>query len=352
MSTASNPAFHTLNDSTHLAARSVAAIHGAVSSEPAHSLSVHQLTQFRLALLGRNPSAAEIDDEKQLEQSRGEIRFLQSSGNIIDLLSSWIESAEFKYQWTRNELFAPVQGLDDLENLDLSVRPLVHIHIPKTAGTTLNWAIASHLSPLDSFSQRSLAELLALPLARLLSFRFIAGHYGFTAADLIGFRNPIVFSMARDPLELYPSKWRFFRQQKIVRDSISFEEWLTTAPDLRNYQVRALTTNLRETGPVRLEPHGWIIEEAKTDEDLQRLLAPAIEQLDYLAPSENVDDLYRILHAEAGLPGEPHEILPRLNTTERAEISSEATEIILEMSRVDVEFYRQARLRWATDSQP
>ncbi len=85
------------------------------------------------------------------------------------------------------------------EAIDGSTRPLIHIHFPKTAGTTLNRVIASHLPPLGSFWQRSLAELPALPLARLKSFRFIAGHYGFTAADLLAFRNPIVFSMAHEP---------------------------------------------------------------------------------------------------------------------------------------------------------
>ena len=321
-----------------------------MSAESIHSLSARNLTRLRLEFLGRSPSEEDINDEKQLEQSRGEIEFLESSGNFVHLVSSWIASAEFSYQWTRNPMFAPVQGLDDLANMDKSARPLIHIHIPKTAGTTLNRAIASHLPPLGSFSQRSLAELLALPLARLMSFRFIAGHYGFTAADLLAFRNPIVFSMARDPLELYPSKWRFFRQEQVVSSSISLEEWLTTTPGLRNSQVRTLVTNLRETGPTHFDPHGWIINSANTDEDLKRLLPPAIERLDYLAPSENVDDLYRLLHAKAGLPGEPLESVPRLNTTERAEISTEAAEIILEMSQVDNEFYRQARLRWANDS--
>lgn len=321
-----------------------------VSQEPRHSLSARELTRFRLEFLGRSPSDAAIDDEKQLEQSRAEIEFLESSGRFTHLVASWIASDEFKYQWTRNPFFEPVLGLDDLEQMNRSVRPLIHIHIPKTAGTTLNTAIASHLPPLSSFSQQSLGELLALPLARLLSFRFISGHYGFTAADLLAFRNPIVFSMARDPLELYPSNWRYYRREQIISESLSLEEWLATTADLRNVQTRMLTVDMSETGPTQFDGHGWIINSANSDENLQRMLQPAVDRLDYLAPSENVEDLYRLLHAKAGLPGEPLETVPSLNTTKREEISSEAAEMILEMSQVDSELYRLAQSRWATDS--
>ncbi|CAM8631154.1 hypothetical protein MCETE7_00686 [Acidimicrobiia bacterium] len=313
-------------------------------------MSARELTRFRLEFLGRSPSDASIDDEKQLQQSRDEIEFLERSGNFHHLVSSWMASDEFKYQWTRNPFFNTVLGLEDLKQTDKTIRPLIHIHIPKTAGTTLNRAISSHLPTLASFSQRSLAELLALPLARLLSFRFIAGHYGFTAVNLLAFRNPIVFSMARDPLELYPSKWRYFHREQIISESLSLEEWLATTPGLRNSQTRGFTLNMSETGPAYFEPHEWVVNSANSDENLLRMLQPSIDRLDYLAPSENVDDLYLLLHAKAGLPGDPLERVPRLNTTEREEISSEATELIREMSQVDSELYRLAQLRWAADS--
>jgi hypothetical protein len=324
-----------------------------MSSGESHHLTARDLTKLRLQFLGRNPTDAEIDAPGEAAHSRDELHHLGASNDLTELLASWSASDEFVYRWTRNPLFAAAQGLDALGAVDNTIRPLIHVHVPKTAGTSLNESIAAHLSPLQSFSQRPLAELLALPLARLMSFRFISGHFGFSVADLVRFRNPILFSMARNPLEHYPSMWRYFIREGVIDASSSLEDWLTSAPGLRNSQTRSLTSNLLARGPVDFELHGWIIDVVNSDEMLDEMLRPAVERLDYLAPSDNVAELYKLLHHAAELPGVPIEIVPRLNATERIEISAVATEIILEMSQVDAEYFRLACSRWSeVSSQP
>ena len=191
-----------------------------------HTLDATQLTRLRHAVLGRGPDeAGDADAEHQL--SEAELRHAGVSPNaLVEVVMSWVGSDEFAYRWPLNPMFRALQGVEHLDALDPTMRPVAHVHIPKTAGTSLNVAISSHLGPNEAVHSRPIEQLLTMPVARLLGLRFLAGHHGFTGADLLRHRNPLVVSMAREPVDMYASMWRYHTKLGLLPPGMSLEQWL------------------------------------------------------------------------------------------------------------------------------
>ena len=153
----------------------------------APELTLDNLVRMRAAIIGRPPEA---DDEQTLGVARDELAYVASTDDLAGVVRSWIASDEFVYRWSGNTTFERVQGGEAWSAVDLGPRPLVHLHVPKTAGTSLNAVLQGHFDPLEVFVQRPLREFLAIPIARIMSLRLITGHFGVLPADLVRHRRP------------------------------------------------------------------------------------------------------------------------------------------------------------------
>jgi hypothetical protein len=109
-----------------------------------------------------------------------------------------------------------------------------------TAGTSLNAALRVHVDPSASFVQRSPRE----------SLRLITRRFERLPVDLFRHRDPIVFSMVRDPDDYDPSLWRYLREMELLGPSFSFRDWLVSPISLPNRQAHAI--------PVRSSGRPWV----------------------------------------------------------------------------------------------
>lgn len=308
------------------------------------ALGAEQITRLRHALLGRPPEE-HGDPDREAAQSDAELRHAAGSPNaLVEVVTSWIHAPEFVYRWPRNPLFRDLQAVEHLDTAEYVDRPIVHVHVPKTAGTSMNEAIGGHFGPNESLYGRPTRELLAMPLARLMGLRFLAGHHGFSGADLMRHRDPLVVSMARDPFDLYPSMWRYYRKLDILPPTMSLEQWLRERAK-PNLQSRMFLLNIFEGN--REEPRTIdAIDQRRSEAMIADHLPVALDRIHLLAPTERAAELYLEIHRTMRLPGDPVPF-PRLNTTEPAPISDEARALIADKCRVDQQYYAAAAARWA-----
>ena len=296
--------------------------------------------RMRAALLGRDAAA---EDESTLAVVQDELRYIASSGDLVGVVRAWIGSDEFLHRWGTNTTFERVQGREAWSAVDHGPRPLVHLHVPKTAGTSLNAVLQAHFDPLEIFVQRPLQEFLAIPLARILSLRLVTGHFGLLPADLLRHRDPIVFSMVRDPFDYYPSLWRFLRKVEALDPAIELREWLETRA-MTDRQAHAIAFDPRDAPG--FVPSGEGRTRIVGELSLREQAEVALDQLTVVAPSDAVADLYVEICARAGL--EPMSgAFPRLNTTEAEPLTDDEREMIERRSTVDRWLFAEIERRWA-----
>jgi hypothetical protein len=316
------------------------------SEARAAELTLDSHVRLRAAVLGR--SGEEISDET-IETARAELGYVARSQDLVGLVRSWIDSDEFVYRWPQNPTFERVQGTHRWSGVDAEPPPLIHLHVPKTAGTSLNARLLEHFDPVDVCVQQPLRSFLSLPLARLMSLRLITGHYGRLAVDLVRHRDPIVFSMVRDPFEYYPSLWRYLRKVEGLDPELSLHDWLAKRA-VTDRQCKALAFDPRDAPGFSATDEGLIriVDDAPLDDQVQAVL----DSLTLVAPSEHVAELYAGICEVAGLErlGETVDAFPRLNTTEVQPIGELERELIATKSPLDRWLYEEVVRRWAARS--
>lgn len=131
------------------------------------SLSEQTVKMAYSVILGRDPS----DEETA--------HMIGQHANLGELRHAFLSSAEFEQKYTRfrEQLYAD--------------RPetLIHLHIPKTAGTTLAEALSKTetLQPNMIVHDHALDELRALPRQKRRALRYIRGHLSMGAGEALGF---------------------------------------------------------------------------------------------------------------------------------------------------------------------
>jgi len=127
---------------------------------------------------------------------------------------------------------------------------VIFLHIPKTAGTTLNRIIESQYSPfaiytMDPYRIRATAERFKrLPEARRRRFRVVRGHLLYGIHEFLP-QGATYITMLRDPVARALSAYYFALRRplnplhrKIKKEQLSVEDCLRLFPERHNLQCR------------------------------------------------------------------------------------------------------------------
>lgn len=219
-------------------------------------------TEIELAyrlLLGRKPSTEEVTARVGQHE------------NVDDLRRTFLNSAEFEKKYDQLRTRADAQHPPTL----------VHLHIPKTAGTTLAEALSTMpaMQPFKIVHDDTLDELRAMPKGQRRALRYVRGHLSMGAGEALG--TPYRYlSLIRRPGPRIFSFYQFIRRTRthpthalLTEQDMSFGDYLeyslTSMPhrlELDNGQIRRLAG--------RFNPASLGQEQALLKASLHNALAP------------------------------------------------------------------------------
>lgn len=235
---------------------------------------------------------------------------------------------------------------------------LVFVHIPKTAGTTLNSILAHQYSRDDIYEIMMRGMSLILPRHRILpmplisaskihrfksalkkrdTLRVIHGHFDLSLGKLLP-DNAKFVTLLRDPVERAISHYYHYRKlnsdpaHSLAMQS-SLAEWVSTCglAEMDNGQTRRLA------GEMRL-PIGEV-----SSQTLEKAKANIINKFAVVGLTERFEESQILLHREFNWP---YCRYPALNVCanrpRRAEVSGDVLRIIENCNRFDLELYRFA----------
>ncbi|MFQ5399196.1 MAG: sulfotransferase family 2 domain-containing protein [Anaerolineae bacterium] len=130
----------------------------------------------------------------------------------------------------------------------------IFLHIPKTAGTTLNHIIARQYPAPTVFSlgpvvQESLAEFKALPEERRAQIRLLTGHMGYGMHSYFP-GSTSYFTLLRDPVDRVISFYYFVRRNRthylhdfVIDKNLSLREFMDSRVSIMisNFQTRLIS---------------------------------------------------------------------------------------------------------------
>src|SRR5438876_9418941 len=129
---------------------------------------------------------------------------------------------------------------------------LIFLHIPKTAGTTLNRIIEWQYSPfaiftMDPYRIRATAERLKrLPEGRRRRLRVVRGHLFFGIHEFLP-QGATYITMLREPVARFLSSYYFILRRplhplhrKLKKEQLGVEDYLRLVPHRHNLQCRLI----------------------------------------------------------------------------------------------------------------
>ena len=195
------------------------------------SLTERQVKLAYRLVLGRGPS----DEETA--------HMISQYSTVRELRIAFLSSAEFERNYARFQ-----------EKL-YSDRPatLVHLHIPKTAGTTLAEALSTTeaLQPNMIVHDNTLDELRALPRQKRRALRYIRGHLSMGAGEAIGFPYRYMCLIRRPGPRIF-SFYQFIRRTRTHPSFAELTEKNMSFGDYLEYSIENIPHRLElDNGQVR-----------------------------------------------------------------------------------------------------
>lgn len=228
------------------------------------------------------------------------------------------------------------------------------IHIPKCAGSSINWHFKKHLGSARSGRTQMVNAIVnkqtgqTVDTSALRQAPFVAGHCGWDDVALLADTH-LRFTVLRDPVARTLSLYDFLRDLPAeshapyfpvaAAKQMSFAEFCTSDdPAIRvfvdNVQARTLAScytkldqELCETWRDKAEAH--------------------LRALDFVALSETLDEDLQDLCARAGIPAPKRSIRKNVRRASKADLPTpeEAAELLGPRIAVDQKLYDMARVR-------
>ena len=224
--------------------------------------------------------------------------------------------------------------------------PLIHLHITKTAGSTIQKMASSHHPPEARFKvdgndlAASVGAFLAMPASRRDQIAYVHGHmpFGFHHETGVAARY---LTMLRDPVERINSHYHFVRVRpraplhaRLKEERVSLAQYVSVFSASRfvnNGQVRCL--GAARMNPMEL-PGPEALERAKDRLLNGEIMFGLVERFD--------ESLRGFARSEAWALGvvEPQKV--NLEKLPLSDVGAEVRALIAETNSLDVELYRFA----------
>lgn len=131
-------------------------------------------------------------------------------------------------------------------------RALIFLHIPKTAGTTLNRIIEWQYNPfliftMDPYRIRATAERLAtLPESRRSKLQVVRGHLYYGVHEFLP-QGATYITMLREPVARFLSSYYFVQRRplhpmhrKVTTERVGVEDFIRLTPHKQNFQCKLI----------------------------------------------------------------------------------------------------------------
>ena len=218
-------------------------------------------------------------------------------------------------------------------------RALIFLHIPKTAGTTLNRIIEWQYNPLSIFTMdpyriRATPERLKqLPEARRRRLRMVRGHFYYGIHEFLP-QGATYITMLREPVARFLSAYYFLQRRplhpmhrKVTSEKIGVEDFIRLTPQRQNLQC-SLIAGVKSQGKVE----AGILEIAK--ENLAKSFS-------VVGISERFEESLMLIAKTFDWQIPFYE--NRKVTKSRPPVEPGAIEMIKEHNRLDVELYEYGK---------
>jgi hypothetical protein len=218
-------------------------------------------------------------------------------------------------------------------------RALIFLHIPKTAGTTLNRIIEWQYNPLSIFTMdpyriRATPERLKeLPEARRRGLRMVRGHFYYGIHEFLP-QGATYITMLREPVARFLSAYYFLQRRplhpmhrKVKSEKIGVEDFIRLTPHRQNLQC-SLIAGIKSNGKC---------EERALDVAKENLA----KSFSVVGLSERFEESLMLMAKTFGWKIPFYE--NRKVSKTRPQVDSTAIEMIREHNRLDLELYEFGR---------
>ncbi|MDE7064312.1 MAG: sulfotransferase family protein [Desulfovibrionaceae bacterium] len=220
------------------------------------------------------------------------------------------------------------------------------MHLPRTAGTTLNAVLRNNFAPeevLSVYKDTEYARCREMDPVELDRFRLVQGHLmpeSYEPPRLYG-RRVRMFTFLRDPLDRIVSEYHFLKSWPanhlyayLNGNRISFREYLTSRERLlehrgKNFVTRCLAGNLFAPG-------------ISLDEELEQAKGHLEQSFCFVGVQERFDESLLLLAREIGLESLYYERRNALRAGYAADVSEEDRALAEALNAADRALYEYA----------
>ena len=320
------------------------------------------LTGLYQGLLSRDPDPSGIAAQGRL---------LRAENGLADVVKG-IASSEERYDVVLQGDDLPMLAARVWKSRRANEVPLFHLHIAKTGGTALAYALRSIAGDRFCLTGVYLDHIVATPWAVLHNASLIEGHLGVEALDVMA-PGTVTVTVIREPVARTLSHWNHVRADHGMAPGLSLEEFVHS-PDWRsfssNYQTRNLVQRVSVARAWRDFDPGQRLRESLPHMDADGIALPlqclfeylpmtpgpaglgptavaALDEIEYVGVTEEMDDLFASVAMRWGVSDPPP--VGRLNVssarTAAQELPRGLRQAIIQANDADFELYERARER-------